>query len=255
MTDVWINGFRMSYEKWGRAPVHLVLIHGNLASKRWWNQVKIPLSKQYSVYSLDLRGCGESEQPLEGYSVPQYGEDVLAFMNHMGMEKASLIGHSLGGAVAMDVASKEPNRIEKLVLLNSAPVFGFFTSPEKYSIIEYYATQRDLLKLSLSAIAPAVAGEPFFEELVDDAYRAAFTAVANAKSLSAIDYTDWARSYTHPVLILYGEKDTLIPHKDTERMKAIFPNAQLSVHPHVGHSPQLEDPEWFLKEVATFLSL
>lgn len=253
MTDLHVNGFRMSYEKLGSGPVNLLLIHGNLASKRWWNQVKIPLSKQYTVYSLDLRGCGESEQPKEGYSVPQYGKDVLAFMNQMGIDKACLVGHSMGGAVAMDVASKEPSRIEKLILLNSAPVFGFFTSPEKYSIIEFYATQRDLLKLSLSAIAPTVASEPFFEELVDDAYRAAFTAVFNAKSLSTIDYTDWARTFAHPVLILFGEKDTLISRQDTEKMQAIFPDCELSFHPSVGHSPQIESPDWFLEEVTSFL--
>lgn len=253
MTEVFVNGFRMSYEKLGSGTVRILLIHGNLASKRWWNQVKIPLSEQYTVYSLDLRGCGESEQPKEGYSVPQYGEDVLTFMNQMGIEKACLIGHSMGGAVAMHVASKEPGRIEKLVLLNSAPVFGFFTSPEKYSIIEHYATQRDLLKLSLSAIAPTVADQPFFEGLVDDAYRAAFTAVHNAQSLGTIDYTDWARAFTPPVLVLFGEKDILISREDTEKMQAMFPNSRLAVHPSVGHSPQIEDPNWFLQKVTSFL--
>ncbi|MEW9671425.1 alpha/beta fold hydrolase [Ammoniphilus sp. 3BR4] len=253
MNTVTVNGFKMAYEKHGDGESSLLLIHGNLASKRWWNLVKEPLAECFTVFMVDLRGCGQSEKPPAGYSIWQYGDDVLAFIKRMGLERLSVVGHSMGGAISMDIASKNPELLEKLILLNPAPVFGFPTSQDKYQMIEQYSSDRELLQAALTAVVPMGAHTPLFQELVDDAWNSTHTAIPNARSLGEIDYTKWAETFSKPVKLLYGEQDVLISLDDMTRTIGYFPNGQLVTHPGVGHSPQVEDPEWFVRETLDFL--
>ncbi len=253
MNNVLVNGFRMAYEKLGEGERTLLLIHGNLGSKRWWNLVKAELARSFTVYSVDLRGCGESEKPRDGYSVPQYGNDVLAFMDLKGIENCSVIGHSMGGAITVDLASKAGERIEKMILLNPAPIYGFVTGDEKYDMIERYSFDRELLQTALTAVVPRGAHLPLFAELVEDAWGSTHTAVSNARSLGVIDYRQAARRMEQPVSILFGEQDVLITLEDMKRMQSYFPQCELVTHPEVGHSPQVEDAEWFLRKSLAFL--
>lgn len=252
MNQLNVNNFLMAYEKLGNRPENVVLIHGNLASKRWWNLVKGKLAERFTVYMIDLRGCGESEQPTGGYSVPQYGDDVAAFIQRLGLNKVSLVGHSMGGAIAMDVASKLPEFIDRVVLLNPAPVSGYSVTEEKLELIKKYSEDRELLKLALAATVPSYSHLPFFLQLFEDALRAAFTAVHNVCSLAEVDYTLWAKQFSRPVLLLYGEQDNLIPLDAMEKTRNIFRNCTMITHSGVGHSPQVEDPEWFIKQMVCF---
>lgn len=254
MKSVRVNGFEMAYEKRGEGDSPLLLIHGNLGSKRWWNLVKDQLAEFFTVYMVDLRGCGQSEKPPTGYRIPQYGDDVLAFIEKMGLKRLSIVGHSMGGVIAMDVAAKNPDLIDNLVLLNPAPLFGFPTSPEKYNIIEQYSTNRELLEAALTAVVPKGAYTPFFKDLVDDAWNSTYTAIPNACSLGEIDYTEWAAGFSKPVKLLYGEQDVLIPLEDMKKSIGYFANGELVTHPGVGHSPQVEDPDWFVRETLVFLN-
>ncbi|WP_167577815.1 alpha/beta fold hydrolase [Ammoniphilus sp. YIM 78166] len=253
MSKELVNGFQMAYEKLGDGNRTLLLIHGNLGSKRWWNLVKEELAQRYTVYSVDLRGCGESEKPNHGYSLPQYGDDVLAFMDLKGIRSCSVIGHSMGGAIAVDLASKAGDRIEKMLLLNPAPIYGYVTSDEKYDMIKRYSTDRELLQAALSAVVPKGAHLPLFADLVEDAWSSTHTAISNARSLGVMDYREAARRIEQPVSILFGEQDVLISLEDMKKMQSYFPHGELVTHHEVGHSPQVEDPEWFLRETLAFL--
>ncbi|RXT04306.1 alpha/beta fold hydrolase [Ammoniphilus sp. CFH 90114] len=253
MNRLQVNGFSMSYEKWGEGENTLLLIHGNLGSKQWWNLVKEELASHFTVYMVDLRGCGQSEKPTDGYSVPQYGEDVVSFIKQMGISHFSLVGHSMGGVIAMDVASKIPDQVDKLILLNPAPADGFVTSEDKYQIIEQYSTNRELLKSALTAVVPKGAHTPLFLDLVEDAWNSTHTAIPNAQSLGTIDYSEWAATFAKPTLLLFGEQDVLISLEDMKRTIECFKDGKLITHPGVGHSPQVEDPEWFVRETLEFL--
>jgi len=253
MKKLLVNGFQMSYEKLGQGEETLLLIHGNLGSKRWWNLVKEELAQHYTVYFVDLRGCGESEKPKDGYNVPQYGDDVLAFMKLKGIDRCSIIGHSMGGAITIDIASKAGDRVERMILLNPAPIFGFVTSEDKYAIIEQYAHNKELLQAALTAVVPKGAHLPLFADLVEDAWGSTYTAISNARSLGVIDYRDAAKHIEQPVIILFGEQDVLISLEDMKVMQSYFPHCELITHPGVGHSPQVEDRDWFLREALAFL--
>ena len=253
MKQIRINGFQMAYEKIGKGASPIVLIHGNLASKRWWDPIKTELSKQYSLYMIDLRGCGQSEAPNDGYTIEQYSKDVISFLVELQIPQVTIIGHSMGGAVAMKVASIIPNQIQSLILLNSAPVSGFQMTEDKLRLVETYAMDRNLLKMSLGATMPTAADQPIFEVLFEDAWKASKTAIWNSRSLSSFNLTDWARKFDKPVLVLYGKKDHLISLEAMEEMKNLFSHCLLEIHQEVGHSPQIEDTNWFLEKTRGFL--
>ncbi|GAA6734629.1 alpha/beta fold hydrolase [Thermus oshimai] len=229
----------------------LVLVHGNFASKEWWRGLLEDPPEGVRLLAPDLPGFGDSPAPPDFTpSIPAYAEALRGFLRAVGAEEAVLLGHSLGGAVAMEAAWEGT---KGLVLLNSAPPSGLKTPEAYYPILESYRENREALAAALAAMAPT-RRPPWFPELVDRAQRmhpAHFQ--GNARALSA-----WRlqRPYGGPVLVLYGALDPLVSRAMAEETAAFFPRGRLLVLEGVGHSLNLEDPprlkailEAFLGEV------
>ncbi|BDG23556.1 alpha/beta fold hydrolase [Thermus thermophilus] len=230
----------------------VVLVHGNFACKEWWRGLLEDPPPGARLLAPDLPGFGESPAP-EGFapSIPAYALALQDFLRAVGAEEAVLVGHSLGGAVAMEAAEE---RTRGLVLLNSAPPSGLLTPEAYYPVLESYRQDRKALERALEAMAPTQR-PPWFPELVDCAQRmhpAHYQGNARALAL-------WraSRAYGGPVLVLYGTLDPLISREMAEATAAFFPKARLQVLEGVGHSLNLENPgllkailEGFLKEVA-----
>lgn len=240
----------LSYLEAGKGtPV--VLIHGNFACKEWWRGLLEDPPQGARLLAPDLPGFGESPAP-EGFtpSIPGYALALRAFLEEVGAEEAVLVGHSLGGAVAMEAAEE---RTRGLVLLNSAPPSGLLTPEAYYPVLEAYRQDRKALEAALQAMAPSFR-PPWFGELVDCAQRMHPTYYqGNARALSL-----WraGRAYGGSVLVLYGTLDPLISRAMAEETAAFFPRGRLLVLEGVGHSLNLEDPprlqailEAFLEEV------
>ncbi len=230
----------------------VVLVHGNFACKEWWRGLLEDPPPGARLLAPDLPGFGESPAP-EGFapSIPAYALALQDFLRAVGAEEAVLVGHSLGGAVAMEAAEE---RTRGLVLLNSAPPSGLPTPEAYYPVLESYRQDRKALEAALQAMAPT-SRPPWFPELVDCAQKmhpAHFQGNARALAL-------WraGRAYGGPVLVLYGALDPLISREMAEATAAFFPKTRLQVLEGVGHSLNLENPgllkeilEGFLKEVA-----
>lgn len=238
------------WERGSGFPV--VLVHGNFASKAWWRGLLEDPPEGAWLLAPDLPGFGDSPAPPDFTpSIRAYAEALKGFLRAVGAEEAVLVGHSLGGAVAMEAASEST---KGLVLLNSAPPSGLETPEAYYPILESYREDRRALAAALAAMAPT-RRPPWFEELVDGAQRmhpAHYQ--GNARALAA-----WRLSHPYggPVLVLYGALDPLISRAMAEATAAFFPRGRLLVLEGVGHSLNLEDPlrlkailETFLKEVA-----
>lgn len=250
-----LNGVNLYYELAGEGEHTLVLIHGNVASARWWDHVYAPLAEQYRVLRVDLRGCGQSEAPGEGNTVPQYSADVRALLHDLGLSNVVVVGHSMGGAIAMDMAVNEPELLRAMVLLNSAPAEGIVTPDERKPLIEMMINDRNLMKMALAAVVPTAATGDFFEALVDDAMVAAPTMVSNYTSLGEADYREKLKGLQIPTLILYGTQDSLITLEMMERTRDAIPNAELITFEGIGHSPNVEAPNLFLNNLLQFVSI
>ncbi|MFG1706809.1 alpha/beta fold hydrolase [Nonomuraea sp. M3C6] len=121
--EAHVNGIKLVYREEGD-PISppLLLIHGRTANHNDWNGVTQHFAARYHVFALDLRGHGASDYPGE-YLLPEMAADVVALLDHLGLERASLVGHSLGGAVAYHLAMNHPDRVERLVLEDPLPPY------------------------------------------------------------------------------------------------------------------------------------
>ncbi|MFB4281670.1 MULTISPECIES: alpha/beta fold hydrolase [unclassified Nonomuraea] len=119
--EAHVNGIKLVYREEGdpSAPP-LLLLHGRTANHNDWNGVTQHFAARHHVFALDLRGHGASGWPGE-YPVPAMAEDVVALLDHLGIERATLVGHSLGGVVAYHAAMNHPDRVARLVLEDPPP--------------------------------------------------------------------------------------------------------------------------------------
>src|SRR3954469_8809982 len=113
-----IHGHRVAYRQAGEGPV-LVLVHGITSSSATWERVIVPLSRRFTVIAPDLLGHGQSAKPRGAYSLGAYASGVGDLLVSLGHERATFVGHSLGGGVAMQLAYQFPERCERLVLIDS----------------------------------------------------------------------------------------------------------------------------------------
>lgn len=121
MPSVAVNGITLAYRTLGaEAAPPLVLLHGRTANRHDWNGVIRRFAAVYRVYAPDLRGHGESAWP-GSYDLPEMAEDVRAFLDELGADRATVVGHSLGGMVAYHLASAHPGRVARLVLEEAPP--------------------------------------------------------------------------------------------------------------------------------------
>lgn len=252
MPHLQINGFRMHYEQAGHGDTALLLIHGNVASSRWWDKIWQPLAEQFTVVRADLRGCGQSEGAGEGNTIPQHSADVRVLAEHLGLQNAIVVGHSLGGSVAMDIACRDPFWLKGFVLINSAPAEGFVTPEERKPLLQQMIQDRNLMKMALAAMVPTAASGDYFEALVDDAMVAGPTMISHYQSLNHADYRAQLAERETPALLIYGTQDSLILLDMMERTQQAIPGSELVLYDGIGHSPNVEAPERLVADIVRF---
>lgn len=246
-----INGVNLYYEEAGQGEQTLLLIHGNVASSRWWDPMFDTLARTHRVVRVDLRGCGKSEAP-GGNSVPQYSADVRALVQELGLQNVIAVGHSMGGAISMDIATVAPGLLKGMVLVNSAPAEGIVTPEERRPLIEQMIADRNLMKMSLAAVMPTAAQGELFEALVDDAMIAGPTCIPNYISLGETDYREALAATSLPTLIIYGDMDSLIALDMMERTQQAIPGSEMVLYEGIGHSPNVEAPERMVEDLLRF---
>ena len=242
----------------------MLLLHGSFASSRWWEPFCAILPDEIYAVAPDLRGCGGSSRREEGYEIHEQAEDVAAFVNALGLDGFDLVGHSSGGAIAIEYVLSHPARARSLILVDSAPIEGVFTPLESYQLLEQMREDRSLLAQALISLMPAAPPptmstdefNEFFETLVDDAAAmapAAFSAVARA--LQHWNRYEEARYLSLPTLLLWGSADTLVDRDSTTRMLIAIPGAaNLEILRGVGHSPLIESPVGLAERIINFIT-
>jgi pimeloyl-ACP methyl ester carboxylesterase len=266
----------MHYETAGAGEGVLVLVHGNFASWRWWRPVLDRLPGGYCAYAPDLRGCGDTDRPPDGYSIPQLAADLHAFVSALGVSGFHLVGHSLGGAVALQYALDHPGQLQTLTLVAPAPAEGMPlfrpagpASPlslfdlrdaslaaldSVYRLWDTLDANRPILRRALMRMAPTLDDDDAFERLVDDAaHMAPQAVVGHLRALDEWDVQAELGRLNVPALIVGGGRDALIPPAAWERMVGGLPRGQLMVWPDTGHAPQLEQPERFTQALFGFI--
>lgn len=242
----------------------MLLLHGSFATGRWWEPFFAILPDDIFAIAPDLRGCGGSTHSERGYAIEEQAADVAAFVDALGLTDFDLVGHSSGGAIAVEYALTHMDRLHSLVLVDTAPVEGVFTPVEGLRLLDSMREDRDLLARALATLMPTVPPstmtqaefDAFFAQLVEDASQmapAAFSGVAQA--LDRWNRFEDVRRLTLPVLLIWGNQDTIVDRDATTRTLIAIPGASnLEVLRGVGHSPMLESPVVLAERIIDFVA-
>lgn len=239
-------------EQRGQGEKAVVFIHGNTGSTRWWHPTMQALATDFAMTAVDLRGFGRSPDGGETVTVTDHAADLEATAAELGLDKFVLVGHSLGGAVAMEYAALYPQRLTGLVLVDSAPLGGL--KGVDYGILERSIANGWMVPGLKATMAQPVADD-YFAQLAEDCLRSIPAVIANTRALEAADFTAAAPRFTKPVLVVHGEKDPLVPLAEAEKIAAAYPQAVLVVIPASGHSPQVEQPGDFARRLREFAAV
>jgi pimeloyl-ACP methyl ester carboxylesterase len=246
----------------------LLLLHGFTGAKEDLTDWLDPFADLgFHAVAPDHRGHGASGAPTveSEYSLATFADDVLALADELGWGSFFLLGHSMGGMIAQTIALQAPERVERLVLMDTthAPVEGVDRGVADLAIDMARTEGIDALADAIAALEGPLATEadarvraerPGYAEFGDRKLRASSPAMYAAMvpaMLDQVDRLDALRTLTMPVLVVVGEQDTPFLGA-SQRMAEAIPNAQLEVIPDAGHSPQFEAPEAWWKVVSDF---
>ncbi|MFP4209624.1 MAG: alpha/beta fold hydrolase [Alkalispirochaeta sp.] len=241
----------IAYWEYGEAgaPV-LLFIHGNTGGKLWFESVmNVP---GYRTIALDMPNFGDSSR-LDTAEIDTYALYVAEFLTALEVTGAYVVGHSLGGAVAIALAVDYPVLVDRLLLVDSAPVEGLFTPEEYYPVIERYKDDPELLKNALRSVTPTMQDEAFLQRLTETAMQMnpiAFT--GNPRALERFDYRGRVGEVRKMVLVVRGELDALITDEMARATADAFPYGELQSLEGVGHSVMVEDPDRFRTLIEEF---
>lgn len=228
----------------------IVFVHGNMASSRWWLSVMEEMQDNYELLALDMRGFGRSPEGRPDVRLSDHARDILATVTSLGFYPFVLVGHSLGGAVAMQFAADYPDMLDALVLVDSAPVDGMKNID--YGRVELMLNDKNILAAALRAIMARPVNEEYMAGLLEDCWRAIPAVLPNTRALDGADFTGVARRFEKPVLVIHGEKDFVVSVEDAHRTAAAFPRASMVVMAGIGHCPQVEDTAGFIRYLDDF---
>lgn len=237
--SVTIGGIPVYFRDTGTEGPPLVLLHGLSGSTRWWDRNIAALSAYFRVYALDLPGFGENRRWCQ-FQLADAPARFLAWMDALELRQASVIGHSMGGVIATEVALRDPRRIARLVLADSPLVLD----------------PRSWLRFGVSSLVWARYLPPdFVPVLLFDVLRAGpRTILRGGRAVRLTDLQDRLRELTTPTLVVWGEFDGLFPPAYGRRVAAALPDAPFVQIDGAGHNPMWDRPEGFNRVVLDFLT-
>jgi pimeloyl-ACP methyl ester carboxylesterase len=260
-----VDGVRTYYRVGGQGPA-LVLLHGQGSSHLTWRAVEGAFAEHFTVYALDLPGFGYSDKPAGYTSARQEATFVDHFLARVGVERATVIGHSLGGAVALWLAVDHPGRVERLVLVNvaevgnAATVFQLAATPILGDVMLKTTTAPATLRATMGAaylhsqaLTPDISAQ-YSRIYWTPGARQALVELSRSYDADRAALLQSLDAVQAPALIVWTDRDPWFPVSVAERLHDLLPRADLRVIPDAGHLPQEEQPTAFLDVVLAWLN-
>src|SRR5438046_2833198 len=252
-----VYGAKVHYVDAGTgSPV--ILLHGLADDIGVWESAIAPLAAKYRVVALDQIGFGRSDKPLLNYRVSTFVDFLDGFLNELKIERASLVGNSLGGWVAADFALKHPDRIERLVLSDAAGYAALAKTMDPRALNALRLASREDIRY----LGPLTFCDKRFYEDVDLAFKERVTAGDSYTVSQLLDsmtrgddvLDNRLHAINRPTLVIWGRDDKLIPLNFGERFHQEIAGSRLRIIDNCGHMPQVECANEFTAAVREFLS-
>ncbi len=265
MTSLVTDRGIIHYETYGRGrPV--LLLHGWLGSWELWRDTIAILGKEFRTYAIDFYGFGESgslstSKTTDAFKVDNYVELVYQFMDKLGIVKAPLIGHSMGGTVSLSAAIRYPEKVVKVCVIGS-PIDGnslnLLLKLSGYpAIARIFWISPFLLKVFLTGYSYLMAkdGRKMSAMMAHDISQ--ITVNSFFQSIGTLRDTDLRARLNEvkvPTLGIYGKRDIIVNPNQNKVLKEGVKHAEISWYPDAGHFPMLDNPERFNENLRTFLN-
>jgi pimeloyl-ACP methyl ester carboxylesterase len=271
-----VHGHRLSYLRAGSGPP-LLLLHGIANNCQTWADVIPRLAESHTVIAPDLLGHGESDKPRGDYSIAAYANGLRDLTSVLDIEQATVVGHSLGGGIALQFAYQFPERCERLALVGSGGLgpelsagLRAATLPGAELVLGALTGVSGLLRVGFQGMSRigkvtglqrlhdlAEAGDALLA-LKDVEARRAFlrtlrgVADARGQAVSALDRLYLANAV--PMLVIWGSRDPIVPALHAETVRTLVPMARVEVFQGAGHWPHLDDPDRFCEVLLDFVA-
>jgi pimeloyl-ACP methyl ester carboxylesterase len=269
-----VHGHEVAYVRAGRGP-RLLLLHGLGCDHRTWLPVLDALSKHFTVIAPDLLGHGRSAKPRADYSIAGYANGVRDLLTVLGVDRVTVVGHSLGGGVALQFAYQFPERVERLCLVSSggigtdvslllrlvslpavAPVLAALTAPPVRRCGSAALTM--LSRTRLARLRDVGELARIYEQLGDPDTRLAFRTVLRGvidwrgQVITLADRAYLAQQM--PMCVVWGDRDPVIPSTHAQLAAEHLPAARVEVLADAGHFPHRDHPGRFAAIVREFVT-
>jgi len=244
MEVVQLNGIQQAYTRAGEgAP--LVLVHGYPLDHTIWYDLVASLEDSFSLILPDLRGFGLSGVDESQYKLTDVAADIAGLLDHLGIEKAYLAGHSMGGYISLAFARQYPQRLLGLGLVASQAAAD---TPEKKQ--GRYAAAEEIMKSGIQPVVESMSPKLTHDERVQAFVRSLIAAQRPAGLAGALkamaerdDSTPILPSFNFPVAVVHGDADELIPIQRAREVKVAIPHATLTELVGSSHMPMMENPQ------------
>jgi 3-oxoadipate enol-lactonase len=244
MEKIKINDIELAYTRRGKGTP-LVLLHGYPLDRHLWDDVAPLLQDTFDLILPDLRGFGESSTVDSPYTMDDYASDIAGLLDQLGIQKAAIVGHSMGGYVALAFARLYPERVSGLGLVSSQVLAD---PPDRKE--GRYKSAADVSEKGIGGVVETMAPKFTADERLQGLAREAMERQQPAAFIGALramaermDSTPLLSSFNFPVVIIHGEADALIPIDRAREVKKAVPHAHLIELKGAGHIPMMEAKE------------
>lgn len=262
------DGYKIRYDEYGKnKQKHILFIHGLGSSSIVWRDIPQALSEHFHTISIDLIGFGGSDKPALDYTIGYFSKVIKSFLRHIDIKdsnKIILIGHSLGGYIAIEYTINNREQVEKLVLIDSSGMLNQPTPLLEQYLDAVLEPDSNLRYKKVKNVFESLLAEPFrlLPILVDlfisviekPEAKYAFESAYRNSTTAHVDLERLKKIKNIPCLIIWGEKDNLIPLDHASKFKQILKDAELTIITDAGHSPFVEKTAIVYQKLLTFLT-
>jgi len=233
---------RIHSVEFGHHPRAVILVHGLAGSTQWWSRNVEAFCREFRVVIPDLIGFGETRLAGRLPQMPHVAETLCDWMAELDLKRAHVVGHSMGGQIAVHLAARFPKRVDRLVLVDSAGI------PRPLR-------PREVARSALALAPPRTWGDRrFLPRIARDAWIAGPRTLAQAIfHIVRDDVRPLLPRIRAPTLVVWGERDRLVPAADAQVFRALIPGSRSVTIDGAAHNPMIDRPAAFNRAVLAFL--
>jgi len=259
--SISVNNFLLSYDDVGEGNIPVIFLHGFPFDKTMWQTQLNFLKSNQRVIAYDIRGFGKSKDEDSSLSIELFANDLIGFMDAMGIEKAIVCGLSMGGYIALNALEKNPNRFQSLILCDTQCIADTDDIRENRFVMINKITLEVTANFNEAFIKSVFSKETFNtkKELVKNVHNVVFANPQRTITLGLVALAERLETCLKldeidiPTLIICGREDEVTPLTQSEFMHEAIPNSILQVIEHAGHISNLEQPDIFNQHLSKFL--